>query len=220
MDVDEDYLMLSEIQHFSFCRRQWALIHIEGQWQENLLTTQGHIMHEHAHDENFEEMRGNKLIVRGMRVKSDKLRVTGVCDVVEFFHDDNGISIHGRDGLWKVNPVEYKRGRNKTSDCDRLQLCGQALCLEEMLCCHIESGDLFYGETHRREHVELTYSLRKETLDTISEMMKLYTTNHTPKAKPKKRCEKCSLRDICLPTAGTRSASQYIKETLKELRTC
>ena len=143
MADEDDYIMLSGLQHFSYCRRQWALIHIENQWQDTLLTMQGIIMHKNAHDSDSEEMRGNKLIVRGMHVKSDILKVTGVCDIVEFKRNEHGISIYGRDGLWKVNPVEYKRGKSKENDYDRLQLCGQALCLEEMLCCRISSGYRF-----------------------------------------------------------------------------
>lgn len=216
MADEDDYIMLSGLQHFSYCRRQWALIHIENQWQENLLTTQGMIMHQNAHDSDSEEMRGNKLIVRGMHVKSDILKVTGVCDIVEFKRNEHGISIYGRDGLWEVNPVEYKRGKSKENDCDRLQLCGQALCLEEMLCCRISSGDLFYGEPHRREHVPITDELRQKTIKMLKEMRELYEKRYTPKVKYKKGCEHCSLKDICLPQMQYRSVRGYMDEMLDE----
>lgn len=218
MTEKDEYIMISGLQHFSFCRRQWALIHIENQWEENVLTTKGKIMHSHAHDGNFEEMRGDKLIVRGMHVKSDKLSITGICDIVEFLRDENGITIYGRDGRWRVNPVEYKRGRSKKNDCDRLQLCGQALCLEEMLCCKIQTGDLFYGEPHRREHVALTEDLRNETIEMLNEMKSLYEKKYTPKVRYKKGCEKCSLKDICLPKAEFKSARSYLTKHFSDVR--
>ena len=148
---DDDYRQLSELQHFVFCRRQWGLIHIENQWAENLRTVEGEIMHKRVHDESQTEKRGDKLVVRGMRVKSNALKAVGVCDAVEFTASADGITLHGRKGKWLPRPVEYKRGKPKQDLSDELQLCGQAICLEEMLCCEIPEGDLFYGETHRRK---------------------------------------------------------------------
>ena len=147
MDIEsineDDYRQLSELQHFLFCRRQWALIHIEQQWDDNLKTVEGEIMHKRAHDETQTELRGKILTVRGMKVKSDKLGVVGVCDVVEFHEDTNGISLNGRNGKWIPRPVEFKHGRSKKGQEDEAQLCGQALCLEEMLCCDIKKGICF-----------------------------------------------------------------------------
>ena len=137
---EEDFLQLSGLQHFKFCRRQWALIHIENQWAENLRTTDGAILHERAHDGNFAESRGDLLVTRDMRVFSPTLGVSGACDVLEFRRGSTGIPLKGRDGLWQPYPVEYKRGRPKEDSCDELQLCGQAICLEEMLCCEIPAG--------------------------------------------------------------------------------
>ena len=139
---EEDFLQLSGLQHFKFCRRQWALIHIENQWAENLRTTDGAILHERAHDGNFAESRGDLLVTRDMRVFSPTLGVSGACDVLEFRRGSTGIPLKGRDGLWQPYPVEYKRGRPKEDSCDELQLCGQAICLEEMLCCEIPAGAL------------------------------------------------------------------------------
>lgn len=203
MDIEsineDDYRQLSELQHFLFCRRQWALIHIEQQWDDNLKTVEGEIMHKRVHDETQTELRGKILTVRGMKVKSDKLGVVGVCDVVEFHEDTNGISLNGRNGTWIPRPVEFKHGRPKKGQEDEAQLCGQALCLEEMLCCDIKKGDLFYGETHRRVEVEFTEGLRNTVRKALLEMNQYYKRGYTPKVKPGKKCKNCSLNSICLP---------------------
>jgi len=213
---EEDYRQLSELQHFTFCRRQWALIHIEQQWSENLLTVQGKLMHERAHDEESTELRGDKLIVRGMRVKSNRLCAVGICDIVEFTRDAQGISLHGRSGLWTPRPVEYKRGKPKQDPSDELQLCGQAICLEEMLCCSIPSGDLFYGEPHRRTSVEFTSELRRLVEDSFREMNELYQRGYTPRVRKSKACGACSLKDVCVPESETLSAKDYIMNSLAE----
>lgn len=142
----DDCLMISGLQHFRFCRRQWALIHIEQQWAENLRTTEGALLHERAHDEQFRESRGDTIITRSLHVYSLTLGLSGQCDVVEFHRDERGVPLHGYEGTWLPYPVEYKRGHAKQDGCDELQLCAQAMCLEEMLCCEIPDGALFYGE--------------------------------------------------------------------------
>ena len=157
---EEDWLQLSGLQHFIFCRRQWALIHIENQWAENFRTVDGSLMHENAHDSGFRESRGDVLIVRGLAVHSAQLGVSGQCDVVEFHRDPDGITLRGRAGLWRPYPVEYKRGRPKNGQADELQLCGQAMCVEEMLCCTIPEGALYYGETRHRVTIQFTPHLR------------------------------------------------------------
>ncbi len=212
---EESYLQLSGLQHFSFCRRQWALIHLEQQWKENLLTTQGHILHERAHDSESRELRGDVLITRGMQIHSPTLGVSGACDVVEFRRTDKGISLSGLEGQWQPYPVEYKRGAPKTTDADRLQLCGQGMCLEEMLCCDIPEGALFYGETRRREIVEFTAELREQVRTYLDEMHALYRRNYTPKVKPSKSCNSCSLREVCLPKlCRNRSVKDYLQARL------
>ena len=148
---EEDFLQLSGLQHFKFCRRQWALIYIENQWAENFRTTDGVILHENAHNGGFNESRGDLLVTRDMRIFSRTLGVSGACDVLEFRRGKTGIPLKGRQGLWQPYPVEYKRGQPKENTADALQLCGQAMCLEEMLCCEIPRGalwlqaDLFSG---------------------------------------------------------------------------
>lgn len=214
---EADYLQLSGLQHFSFCRRQWALIHLEQQWKENLLTTQGEILHEKAHDGDSRERRGDIYITRGMQIHSSTLGVSGACDVVEFHRRDGGIPLKGQEGLWVPYPVEYKRGAPKANDADRLQLCGQAMCLEEMLCCEIPEGALFYGETRRREVIEFTAELREQVRTYLSEMHALYQRNYTPKVKPTKSCNSCSLREVCLPKlCRNRSVKDYMRARLED----
>lgn len=217
---EEDFLQLAGLQHFSFCRRQWALIHIERQWLENLRTVQGHILHETAHDNAFTEKRGGLLISRGMPVFSRTLGVSGACDVVELRASPDGVSISGREGTWQPCPVEYKRGSSKTHDVDRLQLCCQAMCLEEMLLCPpIEQGYLYYGESRRREPVALDGALRERVTIMLEEMHHLYARRHTPRVKPTKSCNACSLKELCMPglLGRTGSAKAYLAGRLEEL---
>lgn len=213
---EEDYLQLSGIQHFAFCRRQWALIHIENQWAENERTVDGIIMHEKAHFGDAES-RGNVVIMRALRVFSATLGVSGECDVVEFNRNADGISLNGHDGLWQPYPVEYKRGKPKEHNADEMQLCAQAMCLEEMLCCTIPCGALFYGEPRRRTEVEFTPELRRAVEDSLNEMHDYYKRGYTPKAKPRKGCSACSLKEICLPKMVQRkSVAAYVEGALNE----
>ena len=214
---EEEYLQLSGLQHFAFCRRQWGLIHLEGQWQENLLTTQGQILHQNAHNDGFAEKRGDLLVVRGLRISSAVLGVTGACDVVELRASPEGVPLRGREGLWLPTPVEYKRGRPKATDADRLQLCAQGICLEEMLACPVPAGYLYYGETRRREEVPFTDALRSQVAELLAEMHQYHRRGHTPSAKPGKGCGSCSLRELCLPRlCSRRSPGAYIRSHLEE----
>ena len=209
--AEEDFLQLSGLQHFRFCRRQWALIHIENQWHENYFTVDGSLMHENAHDGEKRESRGDLLILRGLPVFSRTLGISGQCDVVEFRRDPDGVPLRGRDGLWKPFPVEYKRGKPKEHSADELQLCAQAMCLEEMLCCDIPQGALFYGEPRRRTVVDFTPELRKDVRDCLAEMHQLYERGYTPKVKPGSMCRACSLKDLCLPSlTRRRSVAEYL----------
>lgn len=213
---EEDFLQLSGLQHFKFCRRQWALIHIEAQWAENFRTTDGAILHENAHNSDLTECRGDVLITRDMRIFSSTLGTSGACDVLEFHRGDTGISLTGREGLWQPFPVEYKRGRPKEHNADALQLCGQAMCLEEMLCCDIPEGALYYGETRRRTEVTFTPELRREVRTLLDEMHTLYTRGHTPKVKPTKGCNACSLKEMCLPKLmKNKSVSAYLRREME-----
>lgn len=214
---EEDYLLLSGLQHFRFCRRQWALIHIEDQWAENYRTVDGAIMHENAHDPEFTESRGDTLIIRGVRVFSPTLGVSGQCDVLEYHRSSEGIPLAGREGVWCPFPVEYKRGSPRDDTGDALQLCGQAICLEEMLCCDIPCGALYYNEIRRRVLVDFTDELRSEVRALLAEMHDLYRKRYTPKVKPTKSCNACSLKALCLPKLSRLgSVADYINAAKEE----
>lgn len=213
----EEYLQLSGLQHFAFCRRQWALIHIEQQWQDNLRTVEGDLMHRRAHDEAIREKRGTILILRGLSVSSPTLGISGKCDVVEFHQDPAGISLHQEEGLWLPYPVEYKRGSPKEHQADELQLCAQAICLEEMLCCKIPEGALFYGETRRRVVVPFTLPLRQQVYTMTEEMHQFYCRGYTPKVKPSKGCYACSLKDLCLPALmKSKKLDSYLQKAMED----
>ena len=214
---EEDWLQLSGLQHFAFCRRQWALIHIEDLWAENFRTADGRLMHEHVHDQEFRESRGDCLIVRGLAIHSKKLGISGQCDVVEFHKDSAGIPLQNREGLWLPYPVEYKRGKPKEHSADELQLCAQAMCLEQMLCCSVPEGALYYGEPRRRTVVSFTCQLRRQVQSSLSEMHELYQRRHTPKVKPSKACNACSLKELCLPKLMSRKkVADYLTAAMEE----
>ena len=215
---EEDWLLLSGLQHFAFCRRQWALIHVENQWAENLRTVDGHLMHERVHDQEFRESRGDRLTVRGLAIHSAQLGISGQCDAVEFQRDPDGISLRDREGLWQPYPVEYKRGKPKEGNADELQLCAQAMCLEEMLCCTVPEGALYYGEPRRRTVVQFTPELRQQVRDSLTEMHQLYQRRYTPKVKPSNACNACSLKDLCLPKLMSRKkVADYLSAAMEGL---
>ena len=191
----DDWLPLSGIQHFCFCRRQWALIHLEQQWAENRRTVEGQLDHTRCHDANQTERRGGLLITRGMQVVSRRLGLSGNCDVVEF------------------------RADPEASDADRLQLCAQAMALEEMLVCSIPEGALFYEETRRREVVPLTEELRQATQKMADEMHAYFARGYTPKSKPGTHCNACSLKELCLPVLYQRADPKaYLRAHLDEMQ--
>ena len=213
---EEDFLQLSGLQHFKFCRRQWALIHIENQWAENFRTADGEAMHARAHDASLGESRGDILTLRDLRVFSRTVGISGACDVVEFRRGETGTPLHGREGLWQPFPVEYKRGKPKEHNADALQLCAQAMCLEEMLCCTVGSGALYYGEPRRRTPVEFTPELRSEVETLTAEMHALFARGETPRVRPTKGCNACSLRELCLPKlVPGRSVADYLRGAME-----
>ena len=217
MYQEEDYLMISGLEHFAFCRRQWALIHIEQQWAENSRTVDGAILHEKAHNPDLREKRGELMITRCIRVFSAELGISGECDVLEFHKSDNGISLQGYEGLWQPYPVEYKRGTPATGEGNALQLCAQAMCLEEMLCCEIKDGALFYGEIRRRDNVQFTEELRQRVKDYLKEMHDYYKREYTPKVKTGKSCNACSLKEICVPKLSkAKSVKAYLQKKMEE----
>lgn len=207
-DID-DLIQLSALQHFAFCPRQCALIHIEQVWSENVLTAEGRLMHERAHDEK-KESRRNVRIEFGVPLRSLRLGLIGKADVIEFHRID--------DGQWVPYPVEYKRGKPKRGDCDKIQLCAQALCLEEMTGVHVLEGSLFYGKTRHRLYVVFDDSLRKETEDMALKTRTLIASAQTPPPVYAKRCEQCSLIDACLPLTvqKKRTVRGYLSRMMRE----
>ena len=197
MYIEDDFIQLSSLQHFVFCPRQCALIHIEQLWSENVLTAEGRIMHDKVDTAN-REARGNVQIDYGTPLRSFKLGLIGKADVVEF---------HKQDSRWIPFPVEYKRGKPKRDNCDRVQLCAQAICLEEMLDVEIMAGALFYGQTRHREDVVFDKALRAETEDTAKKVHELIASGITPKPEYSKKCELCSLLELCLPKTCSKSQS-------------
>lgn len=174
-------------------------------------------MHERAHDEFSREKRGNMLIVRGLGVHSRNLGLSGKCDVVEFHRSSEGVPLAGEEGLWLPIPVEYKHGKAKRHEADRLQLCAQAMCLEEMLVCEVRTAYLFYGQTRSREKVELGAELRERVVEMAREMHRVFKRRATPAPRSMAACRSCSLKDICLPALPKReSASAYMKRRMKE----
>lgn len=217
MYEENEFLQLSGIQHFAFCRRQWALAYIEMQWQENVRTVEGRLLHEKAHDTTSREKRRDLLISRGMPIHSRTLGISGECDVVEFHREEDGITLQGYEGTYKVVPVEYKKGKPKQGNADILQLTAQAMCLEEMLCCDIPFGYLYYGEIRRREKIEFSKEIRKEVCEMFREMHGYFSRQYTPKVRWSKSCNACSLKDICLPVLGkNKSVKNYLDEHLNE----
>lgn len=215
MYSEDQYLQLSGVQHFQFCPRQWALIHIEMSWADNYLTTAGDIMHKRAHDETLFEKRGNTLIAHGIRVSSSLLGIVGQCDIVEFHKNSDGITLKKYPGLWNVCPVEYKHGKEKIGDEDRLQLCAQAICLEEILLTNVSYGFLYYGQDKQREKVEFTDALKDKLKEVCLQMHIAYSKGITPKAQISKKCNSCSLKEICLPQlCKKRNVTQYIDDEL------
>lgn len=186
MYPDSQLLPISALQHLIFCERQCALIHVEQLWAENVLTVQGRHLHDKAHDGQT-ELRGNLRITRSLWLKSNELGLIGQADIVEFHA--NG----------RVTPIEYKRGKPKKDDSDRVQICAQAMCLEHMLDTKIDAGQLFYGKRQRRSDVIFDRSLRQRTQVTINRLREIIQNHETPKATRQPKCDQCSLLDLCLP---------------------
>ncbi|MFZ3070469.1 MAG: CRISPR-associated protein Cas4 [Anaerolineaceae bacterium] len=215
--TSEDLLPLSGIQHFLFCRRQWALIHVERQWQDNILTAEGSLLHKHVDDPFFSETRAGVITARAVPVASYQLGLVGVCDVVEFTQSEQGVSLPGRTGLYQPASVEYKHGKPKQDPVDEAQLCAQSICLEEMLSVKIPAGFLYYGEIRHRVEVNLTDDLRSLVYKMAEEMHNYFQRGYTPQVKTSRACRSCSLVDICLPEMQEKMipASEYIRQQIK-----
>jgi CRISPR-associated exonuclease Cas4 len=224
--AESDLLPLSALQHLLFCERQCALIHVERLWGENRFTAEGRVLHRKAHD-GKPETRDGERITRGLPLRSLELGLSGVADIVlwrpppgvapgrrtlaEFIRTRPPGGLHG----WEITPVEYKRGRPKANDCDRVQLAAQAMCLEEMLGVEIRVGQLFYGLNRRRTDVPLDDGLRNTVRTAAARLHELMSSGRTPPAVREKKCDTCSLLNVCLPDAmRLRSAADYLKRQL------
>jgi CRISPR-associated exonuclease Cas4 len=206
MYSEDDLLPLSALQHLAFCERQWALIHLEQQWAENRLTAEGRQLHERAHD-GPDETRDGLRICRGLRLRCLRLGLAGIADVVEFHPQSHGPA--------RPRPIEYKRGKPKPGRWDEVQLCAQALCLEEMLAVSVPDGAIFYGQPRRRMEVRFDSSLRAETERLALRLHELQNACVTPPAVLAPHCKRCSLQDVCLPEqTANPQASAYVQRTI------
>lgn len=205
VESNDDLIMLSALQHFVFCPRQCALIHIEQLWAENMLTAEGRIMHDKVDTAN-RESRGNIRIEYGVPMRSLRLGLIGRADVIEF---------HKHGSKWIPFPVEYKRGKPKPDNCDKVQICAQAICLEEMMNVEIPAGALFYGETRHRHDVEFDTALREETEEAAARLRELIASGITPPPVYSAKCKKCSLVELCLPQVN-KKVSNYLLKVIEE----
>ncbi len=220
MFPEDDLLPISALQHYVFCPRQCALIHVEGIWQENPLTVSGTQLHERL-DESGGEARGDLLTARALPLRSLEHGLAGRADAVELHRfpegpagAEGGVELPGRSGRWRPFPVETKRGKPKSHDADRVQLCAQALCLEEMLGVPVPAGALFYGTPRRREEVAFDPPLRAATLAAAQGVRDQIASGTTPRAVREPKCDRCSLIDRCLPDLAGRSARAYLDAAL------
>ena len=215
MYAEDDLLPLSGLQHLLFCERQWGLIHIEQAWEENRLTAEGRVLHERVH-ESATENRPSVRISRGLRLYSFRLGLSGQADVVEFHRCTAGVVLPDVEGFWRPFPVEYKRGKPKVDACDEVQLCAQALCLEERFGQEIAEGALYYGTPRRRTKVVFDHGLRQRTETLAKRMHELYEARITPSAVYGRKCESCSLKAICLPKqlSKPQRVAQYLAQAL------
>lgn len=225
MYTEEELIPLSALQHLLYCERRAALVHVEQAWADNVYTIEGSHMHDHA-DQTGTERRGNLVLCRGMYISSARLGLSGRADVVEFHlvtspdSSSGGVQLPGYDGLWTPFPVEYKRGRLRRESGYEVQLCAQAMCLEETLGAdQITLGALFFGETHRRLEVTFDSRLRELTIQSATRLHELINCGMTPKADKSAKCDKCSLVEACMPGLGVRrqGARLYLRRILSDI---
>lgn len=222
---EDDLRPISALQHLLFCERQCALIHVEQLWAENVLTITGRQLHEKADGGRKTKRRGRPQVTRSLPLRSLTLGLFGKADVVEFREvaaDGDGPDSSGLSSATPAArvpfPVEYKRGKPKKNRCDEVQLCAQALCLEEMLDVPVPAGAIFYGVTRRRTDVAFDDGLRSLTRQTIERLHAMLGSGVTPRAKREKKCERCSLVNLCLPEAliGREPASRFMRRSLEQ----
>lgn len=221
MYTEDELLPISALQHLVFCERQAALIHIEGLWEENVLTIAGKELHERAHSQETSTL-GDIHTVRGLRIRSLKLGLIGVADIVEFHRieveSERALVLQGLPGWWRPLIVEYKHGKPKIDHSDEVQLCAQTMCLEEALSVTIEEGSFFYGRPRRRHTVALSAALRQETEQVAKKLHSLMATGKNPAPVYGRKCRSCSLLELCLPKAvGSRGrVGRFLNKVIAE----
>ena len=217
---DDQMLMLSGIQHYMFCLRQWALIHVEQQWADNRLTAEGEVLHKNVDDPSYRQKNGDTITLRGVHIASHALGLYGICDAIELLPSEtkeNAITHPKYSGYWRLYPIEYKRGHRKPDEWDAVQLAAQVMCLEEMYEIQIPEAALFYYETRRREVVSINEPLRRLTYELSEAMHKTFDGGITPKAVPQHSCKNCSLFDICSPELTKKTTvAYYLKKSFDE----
>lgn len=221
---DDEMVMISALQHYQFCPRQCALIHVEQQWQENYLTAAGKVMHKRV-DTQASSTRHDIHYAASLRIFSRRYGLIGIADMVEFHrtaneYDGTGVrvAIHlkGLSNFWKPFPVEYKHGSPKVDEMDRIQLCAQALCIEEMLDIKVADGAIFYGRTHQRENVIFSEGMRKKVLDISRKIHSMISAGETPAPHYCRSCRACSMADLCLPEQKQKSVNEWLQRQIEE----
>ena len=214
MKNEEDYLLLSQLTHAGYCLRRAALVMNEQLWNENTDTVKGKQDHQNVHDRRIERRR-EEIKLYEYDIVSHELRIRGKCDCIEAVHNNNGCIVPFADFPVALKPVEYKHGKIRDEEEYNIQLCAQAMCLEEMFCCSVKEGALYYGEPRRREIIKFTEELRSKVEKAFSEMHQLFKKGYTPKVTPKKACKSCSLNDKCLPKLmNIQSVEDYMRTFL------
>ena len=219
MYTEDELLMLSGIQHFAFCRRQWALIHLEQQWGENSLTLEGNWLHRNVDDPYSMERNKDTVLLRSVAVVSYQLGLYGIADLIELrpaLTQENTITIPKYSGCWSPYPIEYKHGKPKPDETDEVQLCAQAMCLEEMYQIHIQNGAFYYGQIKHRLEIGFTEDLRHKVEEYTMQMHQLYESGVTPKANYQSKCRSCSLNNLCFPARHACDTKQYLDQLLQQ----
>lgn len=220
---EDEMLLLSGIQHYLFCPRQWALIHVEQQWDENKHTIEGELLHKNVDNPFYRQKNGNTITLRSVPIVSKELGLYGLTDAVELIQstsDVDSVTLKEHHGNWQLLPIEYKKGSTKQDERDIVQVVAQSICLEEMYNTHINKAALFYWEEKHRQYIDVNDDLRTLTIKCAKEMHTIFKTGKTPPPILKKNCKSCSLYDICMPEIDHCSnVINYLKTNLYEKTT-
>jgi len=218
--TDDEMLPLSGIQHYAFCPRQWALIYLEQLWNDNILTIEGSLLHGNVDNPSIRETNGSDTItLRGVRLMSRSLGLSGIADAIEIKPLSEAPKTKRaliKSKLFTAMPIEYKRGKRKINDCDRLQLTAQAMIIEDILGVNISIGAIFYWQERHREYVEITDKLRDDAIRLSKDMHHLARLGITPPANKMPGCRSCSIKDLCVPIICSKNVRQYLEASFNE----